>query len=321
MSPSAENSLPRRALVVDSDPAVREATAAMLKLQGFEVESAGDGAEALTLFARDWYPLVITDRNIQTLDGVEFVARLRVIALAPVYVIMLTDSADVRDHELGFCAGVDQYVVRRNTQQELVARTLSGMTALRRRQSSRTGRANEPATVDLENGAHTARHLVGRLRAEIVHATRARGLLQILSVGIDTVDEQVFARQGLGASASATLLSVVHAAMRPRLDWVARLPAAPNTCRLAIVMPESAAADAARLEQDIRNAFVHWNTGSAASAVRLTAGVAALSATDETPTALEFLGQAERQRRGKDSPVRTTLSNVQRESEPAQDAA
>lgn len=321
MSVSPDNNVPRRALVVDSDPAVRESTVALLKLQGFEVESAGDGAEALTRFARDWYPLVITDRNIEALDGVEFVSRLRVIALAPVYVIMLTDSSDVRDHELGFCAGVDQYAVRRNSQTELVAKTHSGMIALRRRQSSRTGRANEPATVDLENGAHTARHLVGRLRAEIVNAARGRGQLHILSVGIDTADEQVFARQGLGASASAALLGVVQAAMRPRLDWVARLPAAPNTCRLAIVMPESAATDAARLEQDIRNAFVHWNTGSAASSVQLTAGVAALSRGEDSPTALEFLGQAERHRRGKDSPTRTTLSNVQRETEAAQDAA
>lgn len=317
MSVSAENMLPRRALVVDGDPAVRESTNALLKLQGFEVQDAADGAEALTLFARDWYPLVITDRNIPAIDGIEFVSRLRVISLAPIYVIMLTDSTDVREHERGFCAGVDQYVVRQNSQNELVTKAQGGMHALRRRQTSRIGRANEPATVDLENGAHTARHLVGRLRAEMVHASRAKGLLHVLSVGIDTADEKVFARQGLGASASAALLTVVHAALRPKLDWVARLPAAPNTCRFAIVMPECGPAEVARLEQDIRNAFVHWNNGSAASDVRLTAGVAALPREGESPTALEFLGQAERQRRGKDGPPRTSLSTVQRENEAA----
>ena len=174
---SPEHSLPRRVLIVDGDPITRESTTALLKLEGFDIAAAADGAHALTMFARDWYPLVITARNIPMLDGIEFASRLRVIALAPVYVIMLTGSTDVRDHELGYCAGVDQYLMQQSYPGELLPKVQAGLTALRRRQSSRARRADEPATVDLENGAHTARHLVGRLRAEIVHSARTRGLL------------------------------------------------------------------------------------------------------------------------------------------------
>jgi len=313
MTSATDNALPRRALVIDNDPATRESTAALLKLQGFAVTVASDGAEGLTGFARDWYPLVITRRSIAMLDGIEITARLRVIALAPVYIIMLTGSADARDHELGYCAGVDQYLLLQNYPGELVSKAEAGMVAMRRRRSSRTGRLDEPATVDLENGAHTARHLVGRLRAEIAQTARSNALLQILSIGIDTDDDLMFARQNLGTSISNALLSAVHDAIRPKLDWVARLPAPAHTCRLALIMPESSPADAPSVEQRIRNAFVHWNTESALSEVRLSCGLASISSSDQQPTALEFLGLAERNRRGKDN-SRTGVFPIQREN-------
>jgi DNA-binding response OmpR family regulator len=313
MTTASENPLPRRALVIDNDPATRESTAALLKLQGFTITTASDGAEALTVFARDWYPLVITSRSIPTLDGIEIASRLRVIALAPVYVIMLTGNADARDHELGYCAGVDQYLLMQNYPGELVGKAEAGMVALRRRRSSKTGRIDEPATVDLENGAHTARHLVGRLRAEIAQSARTRGMLQILSVGLDTDNDAEFTRQNLGTSASNALLQAVHDAIRPKMDWVARLPAPAHTCRLAVVMPESSSIDGPAVEQRIRNAFVHWNTESAMSDVRLSCGLAVIVRGEIPPTALEFLGQAERNRRGKDN-SRTGIFHVQRES-------
>ncbi len=313
---SAEHSLPRRALIINADPVVRESTASLLKLDGFEIAAAADGAQALTMFARDWYPLVVTDSSTPMIDGIEFVSRLRVIALAPVYVIMLTESSNVRDHERGYCAGVDQYLIRQNFPGELLPKVQAGLVAIRRRQSSRTGRADEPAIVDLENGAHTARHLVGRLHAEIVQSARAHGLLQILSIGIDTDDDLVFARQNIGSSIANALLSVVHDAIRPKMDWVARLPAPPHTCRLAVVMPESSPTDAANVEQRIRNAFAHWNTESASSEVRLSVGLACLARGQTPPTALELLGQAERARRGKDS-GKTGIFQVQREAERA----
>ncbi|HEY6640973.1 response regulator [Povalibacter sp.] len=313
MKSASENSLPRRALIVDNDPATLESTAALLKLQGFAVTTASDGAEALTVFARDWYPLVIVSRNIPTLDGIEIASRLRVIALAPVYVIMLTGSTDARDHELGYCAGVDQYLLMQNYPGELVGKAEAGLVAVRRRRSSRTDPTDELAIVDLENGAHTARHLVGRLHAEIAQSARSRGILQILSVELHTDDDQMFARLNLGTSTSNALLQAVHDAIRPKLDWVARLPAPAHTCRIAVVMPESSPVDAPAVEQRIRNAFVHWNTESALSDVRLSCGLATLARNETPPTALDFLGQAERNRRGKDN-ARTGIFHVQRES-------
>jgi PleD family two-component response regulator len=312
MSAAKENSLPRRALVVDGDTVSRESTAALLKLEGFDVAEAADAVHALTIFARDWYPLVITTRNVQLLDGIEFVSRLRVIALAPIYVIMLTESNDVRDHELGYCGGVDQYLLAHNHQTDLRPKVRAGLVALHRRQASRTARADGRAVVDIETGAHTARHLVGRLHAEIAHSNRSQGVLQILSVAVETSDERVLARKNIPGTVSETLMRAVHDAIRPRIDWVARLPAPTHTVRLAVVMPESWHIDAAAIEQQIRNAFAHWDTQSDQSELRLSAGVALVGRDQEPPTALELLGQAERSRRGRDS-GRTGIYHVQRE--------
>ena len=323
MSASPDFSPPRRALIVDADQVLRESAAALLKLQGFEVAIAADGVEALTMFAREWFPVVITDSAVPAVDGIDFVARLRILSLAPVYIIMLTETSDVRVHEHGYCMGVDQYLMRQNCLSELVGRVLAGVTAIRRRQSSRTGRAHEPATVDLENGAHTARHLVGRLRAEIVQAGRTKKTLQILSIGLDAADPAAFHQHNTSGTVSDTLLGAAHEAMRPKLDWVVRLPAPANTCRLVVVMPESGPNEASAMEQTIRNAFVHWGLSTTANGLRLTTGLATCAGDDDAPAALELLGQAERSRRASDSTARARAGRTSSEPKliPAQDAA
>lgn len=313
MSASPDFSPPRRVLIVDADVGMRESAAALLKLRGFEVAAAADGVEALTMFAREWFPVVIADSSVPAVDGIEFIARLRILSMAPVYIVMLTEIADVRFQEQGYCMGVDQYLMRQNALGEVVGRVQAGVTAIRRRQSSRTGRAHEPATVDLENGAHTARHLVGRLRAEIVQAGRSRRTLQLLSIGLDAADAAAFQQHNSSGSISDTLLGAAHDAMRPQLDWVVRLPAPANTCRLVVVMPESGPIEANAMEQTIRNAFVHWGLSSSAGGIRLSTGLAAFAGEDSEPAALELLGQAERGRRSNDTMSKASI--------PTQDAA
>lgn len=323
MSTSPDFSPPRRVLIVEADEAMRESAIALLKPRGFEVAAAADGVEALTMFAREWFPVVITDSAVPSIDGIEFVARLRVLSLAPAYIIMLTESSDVRAQEQGYCMGVDQYLLRQNSLSELVGRVQAGVTAVRRRQSSRTGRAHQPATVDLENGAHTARHLVGRLRAEIVQAGRSKKTLQLLSIGLDANDPAAFSQHSVSGTISDTLLGAAHDAMRPKLDWVVRLPAPANACRLVVVMPESGPTEADAMEQTVRNAFVHWGLSSSTSGLRLTIGSAAFAGEDNAPAVLELLGQAERSRRAGDVPGKPPVQHSSSESKlaPAQDAA
>jgi CheY-like chemotaxis protein len=296
MSQPQEQLLPRRVLVVDDDELVRDSVAALLRAADLEVNVAADGEEALTLMGRQWYPVVVTDRKMPVFDGIEFVSRLRAVSIAPAYVIMLTAIADPQDYERGYCAGVDLYIGKNGHERELAAKVGAAFVAVRRRQAAQLAAADRPITVDLETGAHTARHLVGRLHSEMSHAARMKKPLHVLSVCIEPTDASA-RRAGAISAASEALLHAVHAAVRPKLDWVARLPAGRDSCRLSIVMPEADAAQIAAVEQGVRNAFVNTDTPTLRG-MRLTFGFAALTDAGEQPTALGLLAEAERRRRG-----------------------
>jgi DNA-binding response OmpR family regulator len=307
-SPSPAEALPRRVLIVDDDPLVRDSVAELLRAANIQAVLAADGEEALTLVGRRWFPVVVTDRNMPVLDGIEFVSRLRALAVFPVYVIMLSAVADAWDLERGYCAGVDHYVPKKSYDAELLAKVQAGMAAIRRRQMAQTSPADRPVTVDLENGAHTARHLVGLLHSEIQHARRTSKPFHVLSACIEINDGNTARGTEM---ASEALLQAVYAAARPSLDWIARLPASRRACRIAVVLPESDAPKIATIEQSIRNAFVHSNDAPAFRGMQLTMGVAMLSSEGDKPTALGLLGEAERRRRGLTNKLASAVGAVQ----------
>lgn len=305
---SFADGLPRRVLVVDDDELVRDSVANLLRAADVEAVVAAEGEEALTLVGRRWFPVVVTDRNMPIQDGIEFVSRLRAMAVFPVYVIMLSALADAQDLERGYCAGVDHYVPKKGYDAELLGKVNAGMTAIRRRQAAPTSPSDRPITVDLEHGAHTARHLVGRLHAEIQHARRNNKPFVVLSACIE-INESAAARGT--ETASDALLQAVYAAARPRLDWIARLPGGRRACRIAVVMPEADSAQIAAIQQSIRNAFVNSNDAPTLRGMQLSMGVATLSSDGDQPTALGLLGEAERQRRGLASQSPNAIGAVQ----------
>src|SRR5215831_18787837 len=113
-----------RILVVDDDAAVRESLRRALRLEGFEVELAGDGAEALEQLEGngDEHPdLVVLDVLMPNVDGLEVCRRLRRTG-SRVPVLMLTARDEVRDRVAGLDAGADDYVVKPFALEELLAR-------------------------------------------------------------------------------------------------------------------------------------------------------------------------------------------------------
>jgi DNA-binding response OmpR family regulator len=68
---------PARILIVDDDPALRELHSIILKSQNYAVATAPHGAEGLRLLATGSYDLILTDRNMPQVDGVELIRRVR----------------------------------------------------------------------------------------------------------------------------------------------------------------------------------------------------------------------------------------------------
>jgi len=112
-----------RILVVDDDAAVREALRRALQLEGYEVELAGDGAEALDRLKLDSVEpdALLLDVSMPRLDGLEVCRRLRR-GGSRVPVLMLTARDEVADRVAGLDAGADDYVVKPFALEELLAR-------------------------------------------------------------------------------------------------------------------------------------------------------------------------------------------------------
>jgi DNA-binding response OmpR family regulator len=111
---------PARILVVDDDANVAEVVARYLEREGFEVETVGDGRDAVDRALSDPPDLVVLDLMLPGIDGLEVCRRLR--ALAPVPVIMLTARGDEADRVIGLELGADDYIAKPFSPKELVAR-------------------------------------------------------------------------------------------------------------------------------------------------------------------------------------------------------
>lgn len=109
-----------RILVVDDDPEIVSFLKRGLTYEGYTVDTASDGAEALAR-ARDAEPgLVILDVMMPGIDGLEVSRRLRQAGKVPI--IMLTAKGTVTDRIAGLDSGADDYLVKPFSFDELLAR-------------------------------------------------------------------------------------------------------------------------------------------------------------------------------------------------------
>jgi len=109
-----------RILVVDDDPEIVSFLKRGLTYEGYTVDTAGDGAEALAK-ARDAEPdLVILDVMMPGIDGLEVSKRLRQASKLPI--LMLTAKGTVADRIKGLDSGADDYLVKPFSFDELLAR-------------------------------------------------------------------------------------------------------------------------------------------------------------------------------------------------------
>jgi two-component system response regulator MprA len=110
-----------RILVVDDEQAVREALERALRLDGYEVDLAADGVEALALIAKRPPDALVLDLMMPEIDGLEVCRRLRAGGdRTPVLILTARDA--VSDRVTGLDAGADDYVVKPFALEELLAR-------------------------------------------------------------------------------------------------------------------------------------------------------------------------------------------------------
>jgi two-component system response regulator ResD len=110
----------QKVLVVDDEPQILEVVTKYLARENFQVTTARDGEEAVSLFQSGKPDLVVLDLMLPKLDGLEVFKRLRAASAVPV--IMLTARGEETDRVVGLELGADDYITKPFSPRELVAR-------------------------------------------------------------------------------------------------------------------------------------------------------------------------------------------------------
>ncbi|MEU7566728.1 response regulator transcription factor [Streptomyces fradiae] len=131
---------PDRILVVDDEPAVREALRRSLAFEGYGTLTADDGVDALEKIGAYAPDLVVLDVQMPRMDGLTAARRVRASG-STVPILMLTARDTVGDRVTGLDAGADDYLVKPFELDELFAR----IRALLRRSSYAAGGAERGA--------------------------------------------------------------------------------------------------------------------------------------------------------------------------------
>ena len=110
----------KRILIADDEEGIRDMVKEYVSLEGFTVDEAADGVEALELIAKNDYDLLLLDVMMPQLNGWKVLTKVRETSSLPV--IMLTARGEEYDKLFGFELGADDYMIKPFSPKELLAR-------------------------------------------------------------------------------------------------------------------------------------------------------------------------------------------------------
>jgi len=140
-----DSSRPRRVLVVEDEPHIRELVSLHLGLEGLTVKEAADGEAALSVIRGESFDLLILDLMLPKLDGLALCRAARQTTRnGDVPILMLTARRGEADKVVGLESGADDYLTKPFGVRELVARARA---LLRRPRLSRMAPVEQAATV------------------------------------------------------------------------------------------------------------------------------------------------------------------------------
>lgn len=132
-------------LVVDDERLLVKGIKFNLENEGYQVDAAYDGEEALSLASSNSYNLVILDIMMPKISGIDVCMRIREFSTVPI--IMLTAKSEDSDKLMGFECGADDYMTKPFNILELKAR----IRALLRRSAINEQKTSENSVISLRN--------------------------------------------------------------------------------------------------------------------------------------------------------------------------
>jgi two-component system cell cycle response regulator len=249
-SAADSDSLTWRILLVDDEPTQRLIMARLLKRAGYEVETAGNGREALAKIQTGDFQLMITDWEMPEMDGIALCSALRSTQMqAYIYTILLTARDAIEHVVTGLQSGADDYLTKPVIEPELIARLNTGRRIVTLERSLRT--ANEEnrrlSITDPLTGVYNRRYLMEQLPREIERSARYGRQLSVLMCDVDHF-KKINDTHGhlIGDEVLKWFADRLQNAVRG-CDWVARYGGE----EFVVVLPETSVASAARAAEHV----------------------------------------------------------------------
>ncbi len=108
-------------LVVDDDKTTRKMISLILKSKGYDVVTAENGMEGLQKLGLEQINLILTDMNMPYMDGIEFTKQVKSLPdFANIPIVMITTEADEEEKKRAFAAGVDDYLVKPTSADQII---------------------------------------------------------------------------------------------------------------------------------------------------------------------------------------------------------
>jgi two-component system response regulator RegX3 len=134
-----------RVLLIDDEPAIRDAVGYSLRAEGYDVDVLNDGESGLHAALSEEYDVVVLDLMLPGISGSDVCRRIRAESAVPI--IMLTARGGELDRVLGLEIGADDYVTKPFSMAELIGRVRA---IIRRRDLDRTGHPGKLRVGSLE---------------------------------------------------------------------------------------------------------------------------------------------------------------------------
>ena len=262
-----------RVLLVDDDELVLERLAELIRVAGFEVETAPHGAAALAYLQRSFTPIVIADCRMPVMDGLSLCREIRQSQWPGyIYILLLTAQDSEEDILAGLDAGADDYLGKRASSAQLLARLRAAKRILSLEHSLKQALEEKRrlSLTDPLTGAANRRYFLRRLGQQLAQAQQSGQRLWLCSLDLDhfkRINDQY--GHSAGDAVLQALVQRVNRHLRSGSDWCARLGGE----EFVVILSGLDGSQAYRIAQAIRTTVAEHPVRTSAGNIPLTVSI------------------------------------------------